>query len=104
MREEYETPVVLCARGSHHRRYDFNDDGQTRNEYRQTEGTSRFQRCVDVQGKLTRRDLRLDQTNPALLTLLLSFSLGEKSARALHAQDDRDLRFTTEKAHRPVSP
>jgi hypothetical protein len=57
------------TRGSHHlsacnaqadRRHDSDDGRQTRNEYWLTEGTSRFERCVDVQGKFTGRDLRLD--------------------------------------------
>ena len=60
MRDEHEVSLASRARGSHHRRYDSDDNGQTRKGYWRTEGTSRFEQCADVQGKLTGRDLRLD--------------------------------------------
>ncbi len=104
MRKEHVMSLASRARGAQHRRHDSNDDGQTRNGYRRTEGTSRFQQCIDIQGKFTRRDLCLDRTHSAFLPLPLSPSLGERSTQALHAQDDRDLRFTTDQAHRSVSP
>ena len=50
MQDEHEMVLVTQARGSNHRRHDSDDDRQTRNGYRRTEGISRFERCVDVQG------------------------------------------------------
>ena len=41
MQDEHEGSLASRARGSHHRRYDSDDDGQMRNEYWRTEGMNR---------------------------------------------------------------
>ena len=91
MRDEHEVTLATQARASNHRRHDIDDDRRTCDEYRRTQGIPRFERCVHVQRKLARRDLRLDRAYLAWLQLPLASSLGERTASTLHAEDDRNL-------------
>jgi len=91
IQDEHEMALVTQARASNHRRHDHDDDRRTRDEHRRTQGISCFERCVDVQGKLTGRDLCLNREYLAYLQLLLSPPIGERTDPILHAEDDREF-------------
>jgi hypothetical protein len=58
-----------------------------------------LQRCVDVQRKLARRNLRLDPAHAVFLRVPLTLTIRERTYQILHAEDDRHVCCTIDTAH-----